>query len=230
MNKIAILFVFSVIAVLLIASNNTAHAEQKSLKKSAEKTKLLKSPPKIKPGINYSKERIQAKKSNLSNTYSTPVSKPQKIDKTGFKKAPQLQGITGYVNTNPDEIKTITKNKVVLYDFWTYSCYNCKNTIPYIKSWYDKYSDKGLVIIGIHYPEFEFERDINNVKQAVANNDIKFPVVLDNDGVNWDAFGNHYWPRFYLADSEGYIRYDHIGEGSYDETESMIKTLLLENS
>jgi thiol-disulfide isomerase/thioredoxin len=160
----------------------------------------------------------------------TPSQKIPKIDKSGFKKAPELQGITEYVNISPDDLKAITKDKVILYDFWTYSCANCKATFPYLKSWHDKYSDKGLVIIGIHYPEFQFEKDINNVRQAVTNNGIKFPVVLDNEGANWDAFGNHYWPRFYLADSEGYIRYDHIGEGSYDETENMIQNLLQEKN
>ncbi len=167
---------------------------------------------------------------DLLNTPTVLGSKVPKIDKSGFKKAPELRGITGYINTNPDELRAAMKNKVVLYDFWTYSCSNCQNTFPYIKSWHEKYSDKGLVIVGIHYPEFQFERDINNVRQAVANNDIKFPVVLDNDRVNWDAFNNRYWPRFYLADSEGYIRYDHIGEGAYDETENMIKLLLKENN
>jgi thiol-disulfide isomerase/thioredoxin len=167
---------------------------------------------------------------DLSNASPVLGSKNAKIDKSGFKKAPELRGITGYINTSPDDLKEAMKNKVVLYDFWTYSCYNCQNTFPYVKSWHEKYSDKGLVIVGIHYPEFQFERDINNVRQAVTNNDIKFPVILDNDRVNWDAFGNRYWPRFYLADSEGYIRYNHIGEGAYDETENMIKLLLKENN
>lgn len=237
MNKLAILFVFSIIAVTLVAYNHTAYAEhkpQKYLKNDPQKTKLLKKHnSKDTTGTDYYKEnQIQTKNANkpsVSYSKAQPQKAP-KIDKSGFKKAPDLQGITGYINTGSDELKSAIKSKVVLYDFWTYSCYNCKNTFPYLKSWHEKYSDKGLVIVGIHYPEFQFERNIDNVKQAVANNEIKFSVVLDNDGVNWDAFGNHYWPRFYLADAEGYIRYDHIGEGSYDETENMIKTLLQENS
>jgi thiol-disulfide isomerase/thioredoxin len=179
------------------------------------------------------KEAIQ-KKLDKKSTKTDKIKETKKItptiDKTRFKKAPELRGITGYINTGPDELKAAMKNKVVLYDFWTYSCYNCQNTFPYVKAWHQKYSDKGLIIVGIHYPEFSFERDINNVKQAVANNNIKFPVILDNDGRNWKAFGNHYWPRFYLADHEGYIRYDHIGEGAYEETEKMIQKLLKERA
>ena len=153
-----------------------------------------------------------------------------KIDKTGFKKAPKLTDITGYINTNPEELESTLKGKVILYDFWTYGCYNCQNTLPYVIDWHQKYADQGLLIIGIHTPEFEFEKDINNVKKAVEKYGIKYPVVLDNDEQNWIMFGNHYWPRFYLADSEGYIRYDHIGEGSYDETELMIQKLLQEKN
>ena len=158
------------------------------------------------------------------------IPKKIQIDKSKFKKAPPLSGISGYINTDKNAIYSEMKNKVILYDFWTYGCYNCQNTIPYIKAWYDKYADKGLLIIGIHTPEFEFEKDIGNVKQAVVKSDIKFPVVLDNDEQNWRAFENHYWPRFYLADSDGYIRYDHIGEGSYDETEQAIQQLLKERN
>ncbi|MFM8659456.1 MAG: redoxin family protein [Candidatus Nitrosotenuis sp.] len=159
-----------------------------------------------------------------SNTQQTS------IDKSGFKKAPELQGIAGYINTNEDELKEKIKGKVVLYDIWTYSCINCQRTLPYITAWDEKYSDKGLVIIGIHSPEFEFEKDINNVKLATQKFGINYPVVLDNDMAIWRSFDNHYWPRKYLADDEGYIRYDHIGEGNYDETEKKIQELLQERS
>jgi len=152
------------------------------------------------------------------------------IDKSQFKKAPELEGIAGYVNTTPEEIKEKIKGKVVLYDIWTYSCINCVRTLPFITAWDEKYSDQGLLIIGIHSPEFEFEKDINNVKMAVAKHGIKYPVVLDNDKETWDAFENRYWPRKYIADHEGYIRYDHIGEGSYDETEKIIQKLLKERA
>jgi len=152
------------------------------------------------------------------------------IDKSRFKKAPDLVGITGYINTSPEELKATMKDKVVLYDIWTYSCINCIRTLPYINAWNVKYADKGLLIIGIHSPEFEFEKDINNVKTAVENYGIKHPVVLDNDMKTWKAFENRYWPRKYIADSEGYIRYDHIGEGGYAETEKIIQQLLEERS
>ena len=152
------------------------------------------------------------------------------IDKSRFKKAPDLVGITGYINTSPEELNAAIKDKVVLYDIWTYSCINCIRTLPYINAWNVKYADKGLLIIGIHSPEFEFEKDINNVKTAVENYGIKYPVVLDNDMKTWKAFENRYWPRKYIADSEGYIRYDHIGEGGYAETEKIIQQLLEERS
>ncbi|MGQ0637918.1 MAG: redoxin family protein [Nitrososphaerota archaeon] len=152
------------------------------------------------------------------------------IDKSGFKKAPDLVGIAGYINTGPEELKAAMKDKVVLYDIWTYSCINCIRTLPYINAWNEKYADRGLLIIGVHSPEFEFEKDINNVRTAVENYGIKYPVVLDNDMKTWKAFENRYWPRKYIADSEGYIRYDHIGEGGYAETEKIIQQLLEERN
>ena len=152
------------------------------------------------------------------------------IDKSKFEKAPELKGIAGYINTDAEELKNQIKGKVVLYDIWTYSCINCQRTLPYITAWNEKYADKGLVIVGIHSPEFEFEKDINNVKQATEKFGITYPVVLDNDKQIWNAFGNNYWPRKYIADDEGYIRYDHIGEGGYAETEKIIQDLLSERS
>lgn len=154
----------------------------------------------------------------------------KKISKLGYKKAPELVGISEYINTTPEELANAIKGKVVLYDIWTYSCINCVRTLPFITSWNEKYSDQDLLIIGIHSPEFEFEKDINNVKIAVAKYGIHYPVVLDNDKKTWDAFENNYWPRKYIADHEGYIRYDHIGEGGYQETEKVIQDLLRERN
>lgn len=151
------------------------------------------------------------------------------MDKSQFKKAPELQGIAGYINTDSN-LKEKIKDKVVLYDIWTYSCINCQRTLPYIIAWDEKYSDQGLLIIGIHSPEFEFEKDIKNVELAVEKFGIKYPVILDNDKKTWDAFENRYWPRKYIADDQGYIRYDHIGEGAYDETEKIIQKLLQERA
>jgi thiol-disulfide isomerase/thioredoxin len=154
----------------------------------------------------------------------------QSNDKSKFKMAPNLVGISKYINTTPEELAEEIKDKVVLYDIWTYSCINCIRTLPYITAWNEKYSDDGLLVIGIHSPEFEFEKDEYNVEMAVAKNGITYPVVMDNDMKTWKAFDNHYWPRKYIADHEGFIRYDHIGEGDYDKTEKIIQELLEERA
>ncbi len=152
------------------------------------------------------------------------------IDKSKLKKAPQIVGIANYFNTTPEELAKEMKGKVVLYDIWTYSCINCVRTLPYIVAWNEKYSDEGLLIIGIHSPEFEFEKIPENVESAIIKHGIKYPVVMDNDMATWKAFENRYWPRKYIADDEGYIRYDHIGEGDYKETEKVIQSLLKERA
>ncbi|AFU60119.1 thiol-disulfide isomerase [Candidatus Nitrososphaera gargensis Ga9.2] len=151
------------------------------------------------------------------------------IDKSQFKLAPELAQISGYINTDLVTLADL-RGKVVLIDFWTYSCINCIRTIPYLNAWYEKYADDGLVIVGVHTPEFEFEKDYDNVKAAVEKFGIKYPVAQDNDKGTWKAYENRYWPRKYLVDNEGYIRYDHIGEGSYAETEKVIQSLLLERA
>ena len=151
------------------------------------------------------------------------------IDKSQFKPAPELTKITSYINSQPITLADL-RGKVVLVDFWTYSCINCIRTIPYSNAWHEKYADDGLVIIGIHTPEFEFEKDYNNVKAAVEKFDIKYPIAQDNEKDTWNAYENLYWPRKYLIDTEGYIRYDHIGEGAYAETEKVIQSLLAERA
>lgn len=151
------------------------------------------------------------------------------IDKSQFKKAKDFSKISEYINTKPISLDDL-RDKVVLVDFWTYSCINCIRTIPYLNEWYDKYSDKGLVIVGIHTPEFEFEKNSENVKSAVQKFGIKYPVLQDNDKDTWNVYDNRYWPRKYLVDDEGYIRYDHIGEGAYNETEKVIQGLLTERA
>ena len=164
-----------------------------------------------------------------SNTL-TDVDSLSKIDKSGLKAAPDLVGIAHYLNTTPEKLKEEIDGKIVLYDIWTYSCINCVRTLPYITAWNEKYADQGLLIIGIHSPEFEFEKNPKNVKMAIDKHGIDYPVVLDNDMETWKAFDNRYWPRKYIADHEGYIRYDHIGEGAYQETEKIIQQLLDERS
>ena len=151
------------------------------------------------------------------------------IDKSQFKLAPELTKITSYINSQPITLADL-RGKVVLVDFWTYSCINCIRTIPYLNAWHEKYADDGLVIVGIHTPEFEFEKDYNNLKAAVKKFDIKYPIAQDNEKDTWNAYENLYWPRKYLIDTEGYIRYDHIGEGAYAETEKVIQSLLAERT
>jgi len=154
------------------------------------------------------------------------------IDKSQMQKAPEFTQIAGYINTPSNSPITLAslKGKVVLVDFWTYSCINCIRTIPHLNDWYQRYADKGFVIVGVHSPEFEFEKNYDNVKAAVQKFGIKYPVILDSDHGTWNAYGNQYWPRDYLVDTQGYIRHDHIGEGDYNTTESAIQSLLAERA
>jgi thiol-disulfide isomerase/thioredoxin len=118
----------------------------------------------------------------------------------------------------------------VLVYIWTYICINSIRPMPYIHDWNQKYSNNGLVIVGLHSPEFQFEKNYDNVKRAVQRFGITYPVVLDSDHGTWNAYGNNYWPRYYLIDTQGNIRYDHIGEGSYDQIEKSIQSLLAERA
>jgi len=140
---------------------------------------------------------------------------------------PSLDGATNWINSasiTPAELQ----GKVVLIDFWTYSCINCLRALPYVKTWYDKYKDHGLVVIGVHAPEFAFEKDIGNVQRAVKDLGVNYPVALDNNYAIWQAFNNQYWPAHYFIDAKGKIRSHHFGEGHYDESEETIRQLLTE--
>ncbi|HEX2304819.1 MAG TPA: thioredoxin family protein [Nitrososphaeraceae archaeon] len=170
---------------------------------------------------------VPIKEYNNNDTTTTIKNAQFSIDKSQFKKAPEFEKVSGYINSKPLNLSDL-KGKVVLVDFWTYSCINCIRTIPYLVDWNEKYADKGLVIVGVHTPEFEFEKNIDNVKEAVKKFGIKYPVIQDNDKGTWNAYQNQYWPRKYIVDSEGYLRYDHIGEGGYVETEKVIQNLLQE--
>jgi cytochrome c biogenesis protein CcdA/thiol-disulfide isomerase/thioredoxin len=139
--------------------------------------------------------------------------------------APEIGGITAWINSPPLTISEL-KGKVILIDFWTYSCINCLRTLPYLKDWYAKYHDKGFEIIGVHSPEFQFEHDLENVEKAVKAYDILYPVALDNDFVTWRHFQNEYWPAHFLINQEGKVVYAHFGEGEYDVTENNIRFLL----
>jgi len=139
--------------------------------------------------------------------------------------SPQITGISTWINSPPIDLAQL-KGKVVLIDFWTYSCINCLRTLPYIKDWYQKYHDKGFEIIGVHTPEFDFEKDPTNVKNAVKKLGIDYPVALDNQFGTWQNFNNRYWPAHYLIDKNGLVVYQHFGEGDYDVTENNIRFLL----
>ncbi|NVD72585.1 cytochrome c biogenesis protein DipZ [Duganella sp. BJB1802] len=142
-------------------------------------------------------------------------------------KLPPLTGAVDWLNSAPLTAAQL-KGKVVLVDFWTYSCINCLRSMPYVKAWAEKYRDQGLVVIGVHAPEFAFERDIGNVRKAVKDLGITYPVAVDNDYAIWRAFGNQYWPAHYLIDAKGQIRHHHFGEGEYAQSEQAIQQLLEE--
>jgi thiol-disulfide isomerase/thioredoxin len=140
-------------------------------------------------------------------------------------RAPDFTGVTGWVNSAPLDLSQL-RGKVVLIDFWTYSCINCIREIPYLKAWYAKYGEDGLVVVGVHTPEFQFERDYSNVLAAVKSLGINYPVVLDNNYTVWNVYGNEYWPTVYVIDQNGIIRHTQIGEGGYNATETAIRELL----
>jgi cytochrome c biogenesis protein CcdA/thiol-disulfide isomerase/thioredoxin len=140
---------------------------------------------------------------------------------------PSLSGATAWLNSPPLSPQSL-RGKVVLIDFWTYSCINCLRALPYVTGWYAKYKDHGLVVIGVHAPEFAFEKDVGNVRRAVADLHITYPVALDNDYAIWQGFNNQYWPAHYFIDSQGRIRGHHFGEGNYQESEATIRELLTE--
>jgi cytochrome c biogenesis protein CcdA/thiol-disulfide isomerase/thioredoxin len=140
-------------------------------------------------------------------------------------KAPDFAGIQEWINSPPLTIRDL-RGKVVLVDFWTYSCINCIRTLPYLKQWYQAYKDKGFTIIGVHTPEFQFEKNAQNVKAAAQRFGITYPIPLDNDYKTWQNYTNHYWPAHYLIDQNGFIRQTHFGEGGYTETENAIRSLL----
>ena len=140
---------------------------------------------------------------------------------------PSLSGAIEWMNSPPLS-PTALRGKVVLVDFWTYTCINWLRTLPYVRAWAEKYRDQGLVVIGVHTPEFEFERTIANVRRAVTDMKITYPVAVDSDGAIWSAFDNHYWPALYFVDAKGQVRHEQFGEGHYEEAERMLQRLLVE--
>jgi thiol-disulfide isomerase/thioredoxin len=141
--------------------------------------------------------------------------------------APELENEVWLNTPQPLRLSQL-QGQVVLLEMWTFGCVNCQHVIPHIRDWYQTYQDQGLVVIGNHYPEFSFEEDLSNLKQALNRWKIGYPVAQDNDGRTWRAYGNRYWPTLYLIDKRGHLRYVHIGEGRYEETEAAIQELLAE--
>lgn len=150
-------------------------------------------------------------------------------EERGIDTAPGFEGGGNWLNSQPLTLQEL-KGRVVLVDFWTYTCINCIRTLPYLKAWHEAYAPAGLVIVGVHTPEFEFEKDTANVSQAAADFGLTYPIVQDNDFAIWKAYRNRYWPAKYLLDKDGVVRYTHFGEGAYAETEAKIRELLREST
>ncbi|HKG52768.1 MAG TPA: redoxin domain-containing protein [Anaerolineales bacterium] len=158
---------------------------------------------------------------------SMDASMPKLASLPDLGPAPELMNDTWLNVDAPYHIADL-RGKVVIVEMWTFGCINCQHVMPSLKEWHSKYKDQGLVIIGNHFPEFSYEADLANLKDAIAQNDIQYAVAQDNDGATWKAYRNNYWPALYLIDKQGHIRYVHIGEGRYKETEENIKALLEE--
>ena len=152
-----------------------------------------------------------------------------KVPLKDYGSAPEVHDVSAWINSRPLSLPEL-RGKVVLVDFWTYSCINCLRTLPHVKAWYRTYAKDGLVVLGVHTPEFAFEHVPSNVRKATGDLGVHYPVALDNDYKTWNAFHNQYWPAKYLIDRRGHLRFVHFGEGEYDTTEARIRTLLGENA
>jgi cytochrome c biogenesis protein CcdA/thiol-disulfide isomerase/thioredoxin len=172
-------------------------------------------------------EESAAAQAELEQLVGTPgLAEEARLDDFGL--APEFQAIEGWINSGPLTMESL-RGKVVLIDFWTYSCINCLRTLPYLRAWNEAYRDDGLVIVGVHTPEFAFEREPENVREAVSGHGIEYPVALDSDYGTWQAWANRYWPAKYFVDRRGHVRYAHFGEGDYGESERVIRELLAES-
>ena len=156
-------------------------------------------------------------------TAAPPVAPPTPLPVEGV--LPDLSGATTWLNSPPLSAQAL-RGKVVLIDFWTFGCINCQRALPYVRAWAEKYKTQGLVVIGVHSPEFAFERKVDNVKRAVADLGLHFPIAIDNDFAIWRSFSNQYWPAHYFVDAQGRIRFHHFGEGEYERSEQVIRQLL----
>jgi thiol-disulfide isomerase/thioredoxin len=171
---------------------------------------------------------LEAKKPPRLAAKEVPIPQLASAKDSPYPRAKEIAAPAGFVNTEPLTISQFVGKKVILIDFMTYSCINCQRTYPYLNAWWNKYKDHGLEIIGIHSPEFDFEKKLENVQMAAKRFGLKFPLVLDNDYGTWNAYGNLYWPHEYLIDIYGNIIHDQIGEGNYEESEREIQKALQE--
>lgn len=221
--------VFGVVMILtaaLILTNQDRILQARLLDSFPQYSKFLtglESNDEVKKQLNILKDK-EASSSTLSEGKSVNA-----VSDTlpNLGKAPEFTGIEKWLNSDPKTIESL-KGKVVLVDFWTYTCINCIRTLPFVTSWYEKYKDQGFVVVGVHTPEFEFEKKTENVQTAIKQFNIAYPVAQDNDFATWNAYDNRYWPAKYLIDADGNVRYTHFGEGEYEQTEEFIKKLLTE--
>jgi thiol-disulfide isomerase/thioredoxin len=162
-----------------------------------------------------------------SGTIMPPTAKPIEVDLPDLGEAPEILNET-WLNTDEPMTLASVRGKVVLLEFWTFGCINCRHVIPHVRDWYTRYNGDDFTVISVHYPEFNYERDIENVKQATADLGIEYAVAIDNDRLTWGAYNQRFWPTTYLIDKNGRIRYQHIGEGAYEKTETAIQLLMAE--
>jgi thiol-disulfide isomerase/thioredoxin len=172
-------------------------------------------------------EEIMPEEANVTTAGPT-AEQAQLLATLGYQGMPPELNNEVWLNSEPLKLADL-HGKVVIVEFWTFACYNCKNVVPSLREWHQKYAGDGLVIIGVHTPEFGFEREIENVKQALVDQDIPYAVAIDNDWKTWRAYNNHYWPAKYFVDKAGNLRHIHIGEGRYQQQEEIIQALLAEN-
>jgi len=177
---------------------------------------------------NYTNALTNLEKNDAVTQQLNTLKQNSSVDLNANTPAPEFTGIAHWLNTDKPLTLKDLRGKVVLVDFWTYTCINCIRTLPYVTSWYEKYKDQGFVVIGVHTPEFAFEHETTNVQNALKQYDITYPVAQDNEYATWNAYNNQYWPAHYLIDAKGVIRETHFGEGNYDETEKAIQVLLKE--